>query len=163
MSGFHPLFGQRSSSTATLPKWGHLVEVLRESSGACLCLTLLLLVQRAVVPRAAAVAEQSSLIFPSGVAGAWDEGGISNPIVRCYQGDDEQRWYMWYTGRGPTATPVDAVFPAAGKIGACLLSLHGSLVCAAAGRTAAQHAFCVLVGGPVDWMRKVFTCKRWRL
>jgi len=75
---------------------------------------------QAVVARSAAAepaVAQDGLMFPRGPAGAWDEGGVANPVVRVYQGDDEQRWYMWYTGCGPRSK-TDAALPAAGSIGA---------------------------------------------
>lgn len=82
-------------------------------------------VQTLQVPRLQATAQEQStdgLIFSTGAQGAWDEGAVSNPIVRVYQGDDEQRWFMWYTARGQQATDADAVFPAAGSIGVAVSS-----------------------------------------
>lgn len=39
--------------------------------------------------------------------------------VRCYVGDNEQRWMMWYSGHDRQATPLDSLYPAAGSIGTC--------------------------------------------
>lgn len=64
------------------------------------------------------------LIFGPGTAGAWDDGGLGAPVVRCYVGDNEQRWYLWYSARsrgadGGVVPPpaADAVAPGAGAIG----------------------------------------------
>lgn len=51
--------------------------------------------------------------------------GTAHPYlqVRCYVGDDEQRWYMWYSGRradSPAAGGVDALAPSSGSVGECL-------------------------------------------
>ena len=43
--------------------------------------------------------------------------------VRCYFGDNEQRWMMWYSGHSREPSPLDSVYPAAGSIGVHLL-LH---------------------------------------
>ena len=45
---------------------------------------------------------------------------ISNTQVRCYVGDNEQRWFMWYSARDSPAPPggsVAAVAPGAGAVG----------------------------------------------
>lgn len=42
--------------------------------------------------------------------------------VRCYVGDDENRWYMWYNGRGPAAPALDGFTPASGSIGVAVSS-----------------------------------------
>jgi hypothetical protein len=39
--------------------------------------------------------------------------------VRCFVGDNEQRWFMWYSGRTEGGHELDALTPASGKIGAC--------------------------------------------
>lgn len=57
------------------------------------------------------------LVFSVGEPGSWDEGGVANPTVRCYIGDNEERWYMWYTGRRHLSTPIDSLSPSAGNIG----------------------------------------------
>jgi hypothetical protein len=41
----------------------------------------------------------------------------SPPQVRCFLGDDEQRWFMWYTGRRAEGHQLDALTPSSGKIG----------------------------------------------
>jgi hypothetical protein len=41
-----------------------------------------------------------------------------NLQVRCYVGDNEERWFLWYSGRGKEDHSLDAVSPAAGSIGA---------------------------------------------
>jgi len=38
--------------------------------------------------------------------------------VRCYVGDNEERWFMWYSGRSAGCPGLDATTPAAGSIGA---------------------------------------------
>jgi hypothetical protein len=37
--------------------------------------------------------------------------------VRCYMGDNEQRWYMWYSGNSTPMEGLAGVAPAAGSIG----------------------------------------------
>ena len=37
--------------------------------------------------------------------------------VRCFMGDNEERWFMWYSGRGSGDPSLDAIAPAAGSIG----------------------------------------------
>lgn len=39
------------------------------------------------------------------------------PIVRCYLGDSEQRWFLWYSGRGTNDTDADCVQPSSGSVG----------------------------------------------
>ena len=65
---------------------------------------------------------QAGLLFRSGGPGSWDEAGVGNPVVRYYLGDDEQRWYMWYTGRSNSCHDIDAVFPSSGSIGLAVSS-----------------------------------------
>ena len=53
--------------------------------------------------------------------------------VRCFVGDNEDRWFMWYSGRGRGDAGMDAIAPAAGSIGplfaadlrVALSSVHG--------------------------------------
>lgn len=66
---------------------------------------------------AAAAEAQPGLLLPSGGAGAWDEAGVGHAVVRYYLGDDEQRWFMWYTGRSQGCQDMDDVFPSSGSIG----------------------------------------------
>ena len=49
--------------------------------------------------------------------------------VRCFLGDNEQRWMLWYSGHARGAQDIDALYPAAGSIGgspAFSLALHNS-------------------------------------
>jgi len=78
---------------------------------------------------------------------------VGGPVVRCYVGDNEQRWFMWYSGRGAGSPDLDALLPASGSVGApprndtvllqiccrvCLLFVVAAEVrCAAAQRVAA--------------------------
>lgn len=57
--------------------------------------------------------------------------------VRCYMGDNEQRWYMWYSGSSKPLPGLAGVAPAAGSIGAeddstrclsCIVTLHTALL-----------------------------------
>ena len=73
------------------------------------------------------------LLMPRGGDGAWDQGAVSSPVVRVYQGDNEQRWLMWYSGCDRADTPNGLLVPGAGKIGA--LPAHAT----AAGYTAAVY------------------------
>ena len=67
---------------------------------------------------ASTVAAQPGLLLPCGEGGAWDEAGVGHPVVRYYLGDDEQRWFMWYTGRSQACQDMDGIFPSSGSIGA---------------------------------------------
>lgn len=49
---------------------------------------------------------------------SWDEAGVGSPVVRCYVGDNEQRWFMWHSGRGAGSPDLDALLPASGSVGA---------------------------------------------
>lgn len=60
---------------------------------------------------------QPGLIFGLGQEGAWDEAGVGHPVVRYYLGDNEQRWFMWYTGRSTSCHDIDDIYPASGSIG----------------------------------------------
>ena len=62
-------------------------------------------------------ASQPGLLLPAGGPGAWDEAGVGQAVVRYYLGDDEQRWFMWYTGRSAACQSVDDMFPSSGSIG----------------------------------------------
>ncbi|GLC40941.1 hypothetical protein PLESTB_000964300 [Pleodorina starrii] len=67
-----------------------------------------------------AEAQAAGLVFGLGATGSWDEAAVGSPVVRCYVGDDEQRWFMWYSGRradSPAAGGVDALAPSSGSIG----------------------------------------------
>ena len=64
-----------------------------------------------------AVATQPGLLLPCGGPGAWDEAGIGHAVVRYFLGDDEQRWFMWYTGRSEACQSMDDIFPSSGSIG----------------------------------------------
>ena len=44
--------------------------------------------------------------------------------VRCYVGDNEERWFMWYNGRSAACPSLDAVMPAAGSIGMSWAPTH---------------------------------------
>lgn len=61
---------------------------------------------------------EPGLLLPAGGPGAWDEAGLGHPVVRYYLGDDEQRWFMWYSGRSASCQDVDDVFPSSGSVGA---------------------------------------------
>jgi len=79
---------------------------------------------RCVLAHAATATSKQSvdgLIFPAGVSGAWDEGGVGHPVVRCFVGDNEERWFMWYSGRSVTGPgPVDLVAAGAGSMGVAI-------------------------------------------
>ena len=69
-----------------------------------------------------AVAVQPGLLLPCGEAGAWDEAGVGHAVVRYFLGDDEQRWFMWYTGRSEACRDMDDIFPSSGSIGAAAVA-----------------------------------------
>ena len=48
---------------------------------------------------------------------------MGGPVVRCYMGDNEQRWFMWYSGRGAGSPDMDALLHASGSVGAPLVTL----------------------------------------
>ena len=63
---------------------------------------------------------QQGLIFSLGQPGSWDDTGVGHPVVRYYLGDNEQRWFMWYTGRSTTCPNLDDVYPSSGSIGVAI-------------------------------------------
>lgn len=69
-----------------------------------------------------AAATQPGLLLPCGGPGAWDEAGIGHAVVRYFLGDDEQRWFMWYTGRSEACQSMDDIFPSSGSIGVAVSS-----------------------------------------
>lgn len=70
-----------------------------------------------------AMDDQPGLLFMAGQNnGAWDEAGVGHPVVRYYLGDDEQRWFMWYTGKSKRCHDIDAIFPSSGSIGLAVSS-----------------------------------------
>lgn len=71
---------------------------------------------------APAATAQPGLIFSLGQEGAWDEAAVGHPVVRYYLGDNEQRWFMWYTGRSTACHDIDDIFPASGSIGVAVSS-----------------------------------------
>ncbi len=71
----------------------------------------------AAAAAAAAPAAQAGLVLGPGAPGAWDEAALGHPVVRFYLGDDEQRWFLWYSGRAAADADVDALFPASGSAG----------------------------------------------
>ncbi|KAL4197918.1 hypothetical protein AMTRI_Chr04g253530 [Amborella trichopoda] len=40
------------------------------------------------------------LVFDLGCRNSWDSKEIGSPVIRRYLSDDEERWCMWYHGRG---------------------------------------------------------------
>lgn len=55
----------------------------------------------------------------------WGRDGLTpsahlpHPLqVKCFVGDNEQRWFMWYNGRNAKAHTLDLVAPSSGSIGA---------------------------------------------
>ncbi|KAF5843522.1 glycosyl hydrolase [Dunaliella salina] len=60
------------------------------------------------------------LIFSSGPSGSWDEAGVGSPVVRCFVGDNEERWYMWYSGRRKGAPAMDLIAPSSGSLGVAI-------------------------------------------
>ncbi|CAO2828754.1 unnamed protein product [Amaranthus hypochondriacus] len=43
-------------------------------------------------------ASSKGLIFDIGQMGCWDSSEIGSPVVKRFLSDDEERWYMWYSG-----------------------------------------------------------------
>eukprot|EP00897_Mesotaenium_endlicherianum_P010420 jgi/Mesen1/9406/ME000614S08665 len=53
---------------------------------------------------------QEGFIFGDGRSGSWDADGIGAPVVRRYQTDNEERWFMWYQGwKGSSQLPQAGV------------------------------------------------------
>lgn len=84
---------------------------------------------------------EPGLLLPAGGPGAWDEAGLGHPVVRYYLGDDEQRWFMWYSGRSAGCKDLDDVFPSSGSIGA-----QPAVVCS----DACKRLFAMIVGGRLE-------------
>lgn len=57
----------------------------------------------AETPRSGAVGK----VFGRGAEGAWDAAAVGAPVVRCFVGDNEQRWFLWYHGRAGGPHPPD--------------------------------------------------------
>jgi hypothetical protein len=71
------------------------------------------------LPRAS-VSSTAGLLFSTGPDSSWDEAGVGHPVVRYYLGDNETRWFMWYTGKSSSCHDVDAIFPSSGSIGVAI-------------------------------------------
>lgn len=97
-----------------------------------------------------AAATQPGLLLPCGGPGAWDEAGIGHAVVRYFLGDDEQRWFMWYTGRSEACQSMDDIFPSSGSIGGW--HVWGPVgVSARAARLAVQDAVGAHAGAACCW------------
>ena len=104
---------------------------------------------------------QPGLIFGCGREGAWDAGGVGNPVVfplnssrgpsrsccvniallccvgqvRCFLGDDEQRWCMWYNGHsaaavnGPVPAPCIGILNAIPNLPLACCSWQAACLC----------------------------------
>ncbi|EIE20651.1 hypothetical protein COCSUDRAFT_30400 [Coccomyxa subellipsoidea C-169] len=66
---------------------------------------------------AAPTVQNDGLIFGLGSEDAWDEAVVGSPVVRCFLGEDGNRWLMWYSGRLAGDPGLDAVAAAAGSVG----------------------------------------------
>ncbi|CAK0770976.1 hypothetical protein CVIRNUC_003820 [Coccomyxa viridis] len=62
-------------------------------------------------------AQEEGRILAPGGEGAWDEDALGHPVVRCFVGEGEDKWLMWYSGRTRGQNGLDPVFPGAGSIG----------------------------------------------
>eukprot|EP00890_Picochlorum_soloecismus_P003473 jgi/Picsp_1/4126/NSC_01635-R1_transcriptional regulator-like protein len=69
-----------------------------------------------------AVGNEDGLLLRVGEDGAWDDAGVGHPVVRYYLGDNEQRWFMWYTGKSKSCHDIDSIFPSSGSIGVAVSS-----------------------------------------
>lgn len=69
-----------------------------------------------------AATSQPGLVLSVGKEGSWDEAGVGHPVVRYYLGDNEQRWFLWFTGRSSTCHDIDDIFPSSGSIGVAVSS-----------------------------------------
>ncbi|KAG8661734.1 hypothetical protein MANES_01G033900v8 [Manihot esculenta] len=65
--------------------------------------------------------ESEGLVFDLGPRDSWDSTEIGSPVVKRYIGDNEERWYMWYHGRG-SSSESDADQNNSGKIGLAVSS-----------------------------------------
>ncbi|KAK3281916.1 hypothetical protein CYMTET_10322 [Cymbomonas tetramitiformis] len=57
----------------------------------------------------------AGLLFAADGGEAWDATALGGPTVRCYLGDNEDRWYMWYHGRRSGGTHPEEL--SSGNIG----------------------------------------------
>jgi hypothetical protein len=57
------------------------------------------------------------VVCPTGAVSHWCCVTCLCHQVRCYVGDNEQRWYMWYSGNSNLTPGLLGVAPAAGSIG----------------------------------------------
>ena len=68
--------------------------------------------------------DASSAHFANVSTGVTADAGVCLPTqVRCYVGDDEERWSMWYSGRGaeqPALPGLDAITPSSGSLGVAI-------------------------------------------
>ncbi|GMH36376.1 hypothetical protein BSKO_04244 [Bryopsis sp. KO-2023] len=64
----------------------------------------------------AVTSTEPGLVFTAGDSECWDEGGVGSPVVSCFVGDNEQRWFMWYSGWKETK-PIHSVLPSSGSVG----------------------------------------------
>lgn len=62
------------------------------------------------------------LIFGLGDTDSWDDSGVGHPVVRYFLGDNEQRWFMWYSGKSSECHDIDDIFPSSGSIGVAVSS-----------------------------------------
>lgn len=63
-------------------------------------------------------ATSKGLVLGPGAPGSWDQSCVGNPVVRVFMGDNEERWFMWYSGRGPAdAAACDGFAPGSGTVG----------------------------------------------
>ncbi|XP_059648822.1 uncharacterized protein LOC132294838 [Cornus florida] len=49
------------------------------------------------------------LVFDLGPENAWDCTEIGSPVVKRYLSDEEERWYLWYHGRGNGNSGSDSI------------------------------------------------------
>lgn len=77
--------------------------------------------------------------------------------VRCYFGDNEQRWFMWFSGNNTGGRAIDAVSPSSGSTGVPVAPCVAQL---AATHHIQTHSCCSLLVHLTmqlcHWMRTVF-------
>lgn len=83
---------------------------------------------------------------------------MGHPIVRYYLGDNEQRWFMWYSGRSTDCPDhLDGLFPSTGSMGVAVSSdgltwSRGSgMIEGQRGAAQAADLGCVLAPNKGDW------------
>jgi hypothetical protein len=70
------------------------------------------------LPLHTTAATSEGLVFGLGAPGSFDAHSVGGPAAKCFIGDNETRWMLWYHGRAePASGPAGASDGAFGAIG----------------------------------------------